>query len=586
MLRKITIKQKIYALAIFGSLLAISIAGIAMYKINAIGIQLEQIAKEDIPLTTNVTEITVHQLEQAIFFERSVRFAERMHHDPAAKKSYDKYKKKFLEYAKKVDAEILHAEETVAHIIKHEKSHGGEQEIINEFIHVEEILKKIEQEHKTFDHDVEKIFKLFETGKIAETKSLIENVEKQEGKIEQELTALLFELEKFTADAALKAEHTEKLALKLLIKITIIANIIFLICSVIIVRGIVRPLLATRHYADELSNGNLSVEQPTHNFKDEIADMMESLSVFKDNAIESKQLREDQKLRDAEAEIEKKQAMAALAESFDSQVGGMINALAAASTELQSTAESMKVVSDQTKESSATVAASSEESSANVNSVAAAMEEMSATSAEIATQVTAASGKSSDTAQNAAQANETVNNLNVLTDSIGEVVGAIQDISEQTNLLALNATIEAARAGDAGKGFAVVADEVKKLANETGQKTEEIGTKISEIQEATRASVTAMQRIISNISEIDQSVGGVSAAVEEQNATTSEIVRSVTEASQGVQQVSQTIVDVQTGAEQTGSSAGALLDAANEVSQLSEQLKHSVDSFLNDIRGE
>ena len=297
-------------------------------------------------------------------------------------------------------------------------------------------------------------------------------------------------------------------------------------------------------------------------------------------ANQAKTLKEEAEQR---AELERQQTMKDIAKDFDSQVGGLINSLAAASTELQATAETMQGIADKTSKDTETVSISSAEASQNVNTVASAMEEMSASANEVAGQIVSVKSKSSDTAQSAQHANDTVSNLDHLVDNIGEVVISIQDIAEQTNLLALNATIEAARAGEAGKGFAVVADEVKKLASETSHKTEEISGRITEIQNATKATVDAMQRIISNISEIDNSVTGVSAAVEEQNSTTNEIVRSISETSIGVQRVSEIIMDVQQGAEQTGESSDTVLTAANEMAELSENLKRSVDQFLIQI---
>lgn len=68
MLRKITIKHKVYSLAAFGALLAIGISILSISSINLVGKRLKQIAEEDIPLTSTVTEINVHHLEQAILF--------------------------------------------------------------------------------------------------------------------------------------------------------------------------------------------------------------------------------------------------------------------------------------------------------------------------------------------------------------------------------------------------------------------------------------------------------------------------------------------------------------------------------------
>lgn len=71
------------------------------------------------------------------------------------------------------------------------------------------------------------------------------------------------------------------------------------------------------------------------------------------------------------------------------------------------------------------------------------------------------------------------------TAQINQVMETISSIADQTNLLALNAAIESARAGEQGRGFAVVADEVRSLAMRTQEATEEIRTKITNLQSKT-----------------------------------------------------------------------------------------------------
>ena len=100
------------------------------------------------------------------------------------------------------------------------------------------------------------------------------------------------------------------------------------------------------------------------------------------------------------------------------------------------------------------------------------------------------------------------------------MISLITDIAGQTNLLALNATIEAARAGDAGKGFAVVASEVKSLASQTGRATEEIRTRINQIQSTTGDAVAAIGSITTVIEDVNKIATSIAAAVEQQGAST------------------------------------------------------------------
>lgn len=90
-----------------------------------------------------------------------------------------------------------------------------------------------------------------------------------------------------------------------------------------------------------------------------------------------------------------------------------------------------------------------------------------------------------------------VEELEVQSQRIGDIVQAVVMIADQTNLLALNAAIEAARAGEHGRGFAVVADEVRNLAEISERSARDIGGVVEEI----RGLVTEV------VKDINQAVG-------------------------------------------------------------------------------
>src|SRR3546814_16006570 len=79
-------------------------------------------------------------------------------------------------------------------------------------------------------------------------------------------------------------------------------------------------------------------------------------------------LQAEQEAQKARAEQEKKASMNKLADDFQANVGGMIESVGSATTELLSTAESMSATAEETNRQSTAVAAASEQAGRNVRS--------------------------------------------------------------------------------------------------------------------------------------------------------------------------------------------------------------------------
>ncbi|MEO5337041.1 MAG: methyl-accepting chemotaxis protein [Magnetospirillum sp. WYHS-4] len=348
--------------------------------------------------------------------------------------------------------------------------------------------------------------------------------------------------------------------------------------------GLTRPIGAMVGAMNRLANRDLTVEVPARGRKDEIGEMAAAVQIFKDNALRVRDMEAEQEAAKKRAEEEKKALMRRMADDFQASVGGVVQGVSSAATQLQSSATALSATAEETSKQATTVAAAAEQASTNVQTVSAAAEELSSSIHEIGRQVSQSTRIAGQAVSEVDAANAKVQGLVAAAKKIGEVVSLISDVAEQTNLLALNATIEAARAGEAGKGFAVVASEVKNLANQTAKATEEIGAQIGGIQAATHEAVDAIAGIGKIIGQINEIASAIAAAVEEQGAATQEIARNVEQASVGTREVSSNIGGVTQAAGETGEASSQILNAAQELSHQSETLRGKVDGFLAQIR--
>ncbi len=246
-------------------------------------------------------------------------------------------------------------------------------------------------------------------------------------------------------------------------------------------------------------------------------------------------------------------------------------------------ASDLREGANQLASAAAQVSASSQSLAGGSSEQAAALEETSASSEEI----NALARRNSDNTRSAADLaasceqkfalasrslEETViamNDINIQSGKISNIIKVIEEIAFQTNILALNAAVEAARAGEAGMGFAVVAEEVRHLAQRSSQASRDTAALIQESISKADHGKTKIDEVTVAIRGIIQESSGTKRLVDEVNLGSQEQAR-------GIEQISRALVQMEKVTQSAAANAEESAAAAEELTSQSQMLREIV----------
>lgn len=556
------ISTRIYILAFINVFLIVLIGGVAVIQMNKIGTELVDIAEQDIPISNKLSDISQHQLEQAILFERGLSYAVATKYGENRSQDLEVALKKFRGLAESVEEEFKHLEEMLEHAIK--DTHSAEAEV--QFETLLDTIVKIDNNHKIYDTQALALLEKVTAGTASQALVSAPEIIALEDKIDHELVDALTQIQQFTLEASQRAEHDEITALKLLTSLFIAALVMATIVPILMSKSIVGPVVNMRDRLRELAegDGDLSVRLPVTG-KDETSDAADAF-----NKLLEKLGRMVASIRNTSSGLaERSENTIVVMEATRDQVNQQKNETQHVATSVEEMAGSVSEIA---------------ESTVHASNLGSSVLDKVQIGSELAVENQAVIQQLSHNVENAATK---LSSLAEETNRIGEVLGDIRGIAEQTNLLALNAAIEAARAGESGRGFAVVADEVRSLSQRTQQSTENIQELLQNLQGGTSGAVEVMQLsqenaalCITQAQKTAAELSEASSAVENMSAMNTQIAAAAEEQSAVVREIHMNLSSISEYANNTSDSADKTADISMEISRGLKQL----DLLVSELR--
>jgi methyl-accepting chemotaxis protein-1 (serine sensor receptor) len=167
---------------------------------------------------------------------------------------------------------------------------------------------------------------------------------------------------------------------------------------------------------------------------------------------------------------------------------------------------------------------------------------------------------------------EAMEDIQLSSKKMSDIITVIDEIAFQTNLLALNAAVEAARAGEQGRGFAVVAGEVRELAQRSATAAREIkdliGDSVAKVErgsEMVEQSGQTLEEILTHTGKLADAMNEIAAASQEQSS--------------GIEQVSQAVAQMDEVTQQNATAVDQMATASEELAVQAKELLEMISFF-------
>ena len=518
---------KIASLVIVMLTISILLVSFGLYSMKKTGDDLRDISQTDIPLLGSITNITLIQLKQSIWFERSLMAAEIEQWI-----EFEKSQSELVTLVNEAFDQFTVADKLITNLLENNKN---DPEVQSKFLKLKKELYTAQTDYEGFSESITELLTLMLNKNITRHDVDLPLIKQQVENMSislQKLTAYINSSTNATTKAATMREAS---AADTMIFATIIALIIAITLALWILRSIGKQLGGDPadlvDIAESLANGDLKL---TNN--------QSATGVY-------------------------------------GSINETVNRLKEIISGIKTSANDVHVTAEQVSQGNINLSQRTQEQASSLEEIASSMEEMTSTinqnaqNAELTNELAQTATEQAKNGTKVVESTvEAMQKIDRSSKKIAEIIHVIDDIAFQTNLLALNAAVEAARAGEHGRGFAVVATEVRNLAGKSATAATEIKHLISDSLEKVKVGVKLADESGATLAEIV-------ASVQKASLMATEIATASHEQSEGIEQVNKALMQMDEMTQQNASLVEEAAAASEAMGAQAQELSDLVSYF-------